>query len=105
MNRDYQEGNYLVSERWYRTDRFEIVGEFPFGYEVWAIGRENFPFPGYLPLAKFVGFCMEPGCKLKTIRVDEMLADKALDYAVKYGSVDRKRLEELKKEYEKGMLL
>lgn len=34
-----------------RTDRFEIVNEFPAGYQVWPIGRENFPHEGYLPLA------------------------------------------------------
>lgn len=35
-----------------RTDKFKIVDKFPLGYIVWPIGRENFPFPGYIPLAK-----------------------------------------------------
>lgn len=35
-----------------RTDNFRIVDTFPRGYIVWPIGRQNFPFPGYIPLAK-----------------------------------------------------
>lgn len=31
---------------------FEVVEEWPAGYFVWLIGRENFPHPGYLPLAQ-----------------------------------------------------
>lgn len=43
----------LVNKGWWgRVDEFEIVYEFPAGYRVWNIGRENFPFEGYIPLAK-----------------------------------------------------
>lgn len=35
-----------------RADRFEVVETFPRGYVVWNIGRRNFPFPGFIPLAK-----------------------------------------------------
>ena len=31
---------------------FEVVEEWPLGYFVWMIGRRNFQFPGYLPLAQ-----------------------------------------------------
>lgn len=35
-----------------RTDVFRILDEFPAGYKVWNIGRQNFPFEGYIPIAK-----------------------------------------------------
>ena len=35
-----------------RLDTFKIVDKFPNGYIVWNIGRANFPFIGYVPLAK-----------------------------------------------------
>lgn len=33
-------------------DTFEVVNEFPMGYEIWNIGRHNFPFECYVPLAR-----------------------------------------------------
>lgn len=47
--------NCFVDKNWYRTDVFEIVDTFPAGYVVWAIGRDNFPHEGYIPLAKSTG--------------------------------------------------
>lgn len=85
MEKHYQEGNYLVSEHHYRTDRFEIVEEQPNGYDVWPIGRENFPFLGYIPLAKFEGFNMVEGCKLKTMKFDKEIADLILWKASRNG--------------------
>ena len=35
-----------------RTDVFRIVDEFPAGYVVWNIGRQNFPFEGFVPIAR-----------------------------------------------------
>ena len=48
------ENKYIINilRRQQRTDKFKIVDTFPNGYIVWPIGRENFPFPGYIPLAK-----------------------------------------------------
>lgn len=43
----------IIHKTWFRrTDVFEIVNEFPNGYIVWCIGRDNFPYEGYIPLAK-----------------------------------------------------
>ena len=42
----------IINKEWYRTDEFEIVDEWPDGYFIWNIGRENFPYPEYIPLAK-----------------------------------------------------
>lgn len=36
----------------FRTGIFEIVEEWPDGYIMWNIGRENFPHEGYIPLGK-----------------------------------------------------
>lgn len=55
-----------------RTDTFEIVGSFPQGYIVWNIGRHNFPFPGYIPLAK-------PSDEPHHIRLDSLRALKVRD--------------------------
>ena len=35
-----------------RTDVFEIVSEFPKGYVLWSIGRDNFRHECYIPLAR-----------------------------------------------------
>ena len=55
-----------------RTDTFGIVDAFPPGYIVWNIGRHNFPFPGYVPLAK-------PSDKPHYIRLDSLRAIKVRD--------------------------
>lgn len=48
------ENKYIINvlRRQQRTDKFRIVDTFPRDYIVWPIGRHNFPFPGYIPLAK-----------------------------------------------------
>lgn len=55
---------------------FEIVKEFPRDYIVWNIGRHNFPFPEYVPLAKpsDIPFHIDL-FSLKAIHMDEVLAD------------------------------
>lgn len=85
MEKHYQDGNFLVSESYYRTDRFQIVENQPNGYDVWPIGRKNFPFPGYVPLAKFEGINMVKGCELKAMKFDEELADFILWEASRNG--------------------
>lgn len=42
----------IINKLPFRTDEFEIVNEFPHGYVLWNIGRENFPFPGFIPIAQ-----------------------------------------------------
>lgn len=88
----------LITEDYWHRDEFEIVNEFPNGYIVWNIGRENFPFPGYLPLAR-------PDDRphyikrkqLKTVKLDEDLADKILKEASRgtYGTIDKFTFEEI----------
>lgn len=42
----------LIHKIYNRSDRFTISDTFPSGYIVWNIGRSNFPFEGFVPLAK-----------------------------------------------------
>ncbi len=42
----------IIDKKFYRTDVFEPVTEFPYGYSVWNIGRKNFPHERCVPLAK-----------------------------------------------------
>lgn len=51
--------SYIEDHKYGRTDRFEIVSEWPNGYQVWNIGRANFPHPFYIPLCK-LGYNPEP---------------------------------------------
>ena len=88
----------LIKDTYNRTDVFEIVTEFPDGYIVWPIGRRNFPFPGYIPLAKpstqryHVMFT-----ELKTIKVDEGIADYILHLATRgiMGDIDKAKFERI----------
>ena len=90
----------LISKTMYNTHTFKVVETFPYGYNVWNIGRRNFDFECYLPLAK-----PEPSkypfqkCidaeTLKAIKVtDEETALKILNLS-SYNVVDKKRFEEL----------
>lgn len=46
-------GNIIIhTDPWRNTRVFTKVQEIPFGYFVWAIGRQNFPFEMCVPLAK-----------------------------------------------------
>lgn len=66
-----------------RIDRFEIVNEFPEGYQIWHIGRENFPHEGYLPLAVVDGNYHVDLSTLRCIKVEsESLALAAMEAAL-----------------------
>lgn len=72
----------LVKEDYNRKDVFEIVDEFPCGYIIWNIGRFNFPFKGYIPLAKPTNIPFHIDLhSLKAIKVDDDLADSILKEA------------------------
>ena len=89
-NKNYIDGNKIVNTTFFgRVDVFQIVDEFPCGYQVWNIGRQNFPFPGYLPLGRFKNYQMENTTyyPLKAIKIEEKLADKVLKYATKTEDV------------------
>lgn len=90
----------LISKTMHNTHTFEIVETFPHGYNVWNIGRRNFDFECYIPLAKPKATkyrfqnCIDPET-LKAIKVkDEKTALKIFNLA-HYGAIDKKRFEEL----------
>ena len=86
-NKNYiKDGKVYNTTFFGRVDVFDIVDEFPEDYEVWPIGRANFPFPGYLPLGRFKDDHMVEGFALKSVRTDESLADEILKH--RYGIVD-----------------
>lgn len=74
-----------------RTDVFEIVSNYPGGYVVWAIGRENFPHKCYVPLARPVADYHIDLSSLKAIKVkDEKTALAILKEASLRGVDERK---------------
>lgn len=96
--KNYIEGGKIINTSFFgRVDVFQIVDDFPMGYEVWPIGRINFPFPGYLPLGVFKGYHMVEGGynMLKAIKTDEALADEILKN--RHGTVDYFKFKELTK--------
>ena len=90
----------LTSKTTHNTHTFEVVETFPHGYKVWNIGRRNFDFECYLPLAKPEPTkCTFQKCidseTLKAIKVtDEETALKILNLS-SYEVVDKSRFEEL----------
>jgi hypothetical protein len=90
----------LTSKTMHSTHTFEVVETFPAGYSVWNIGRKNFNFECYLPLAKPKPSkypfqkCIDPET-LKAIKVkDEKTALKILNLS-SCGVVDKSRFREL----------
>lgn len=90
----------LISKTMNNIHTFEVVETFPHGYKVWNIGRRNFNFECYIPLAKpqtsrnSFQQCIDPET-LKAIKVkDERTALKILNLS-SFGVVDKKRFEEL----------
>ena len=79
-----------------RTDVYEIVSDFPKGYEVWPIGRQHFPHECYVPLARPIGNFHIDLTTLKAIRVkDEQTALAILREASLHGNVDEKKFNKL----------
>ena len=67
-----------------RKDVYTIVDTFPYGYAVWNIGRKNFPYPGYIPLAKINGDCGVDITTLRAIKVEtEEIAINIMNAAAK----------------------
>ncbi len=65
---------------------FEVVNEFPNGYKVWAIGRENFKHERFIPLCEVDEYYNINPDSLKCLEVEsEALALVILKQAVKTG--------------------
>lgn len=76
----------IVQKTWFgRVDKYEIINSFPNGYVVWNIGRHNFPYKGYIPLARFTDIPYNVDSnRLKTIKVGEPLASHIIKEAELY---------------------
>ena len=72
----------LTTSTYWHTDNFTVVGEFPAGAIVWNIGRKNFPFPGFIPVAYQMEEYTIDRARLMAVRCkDEKTADKILKTA------------------------
>jgi len=65
-----EEKRFLEHTAFGRTDKFEIVDLWPMSHEIWNIGRENFPFEGYLPLCVCDADYQVGLSNLKCVKVD-----------------------------------
>jgi hypothetical protein len=94
----------IIDKRWYRTDTFEVVDEFPSNYVVWNIGRHNFQHKGYIPLAEtdetFDDMFHIKTETLKTLFVGEELSDFILKLAGK-RTINKKNFETIKNNWRK----
>ena len=90
----------LVSKTMHNTHTFEVVEEFPAGYVVWNIGRHNFGFEGFLPLAKPVAgrFDFQRLIDPKTLKaikvVNEDMALKIMKLS-HYSDIDKKEFDKI----------
>ena len=94
----------IVDKRWYRTDVFHVVSDFPENYIVWNIGRQNFPHDGYIPLAEidetFDDMCHIKTETLKTMFVGNELSDLIMKAAGK-NTVSKQEFESIKNNWRK----
>ena len=65
-----EERKFLEHTEYGRTDKFEIVEIWPMSHEVWHIGREHFPFEGYIPLCVCDANYHVGMSNLKCVKVD-----------------------------------
>ena len=93
--------NYIEDTNQFgRTDRFEVVVNFPGGYQIWNIGRKNFPYPGYLPLAVVDADYHVNINTLRCIKVEsEELALAAMREAHHVKRSDRQWFEQFREKY------
>lgn len=81
---------------WGRVDRFEVVDEWPNGYVVWNIGRNNFPHVGYLPLCRTKADYMVDLSSLKALKVGS--EELCLKVMKSYEMVDYERFKQIRDE-------
>lgn len=92
----------IINKTWWgRVDEYEVVDTFPRGYEVWPIGRENFPYEGYIPLVKpdpnHEFWVLQDGKKALRCK-DEGEALFIMNYASKGGYPRRRKSDGITKE-------
>lgn len=81
MKAIFSTGVFTTKDHWH-TDQFKTVETFPNGAIVWNIGRHNFPFPGFVPLAYPLEDYRIDRYRLMAIKCkDEKTADRILKEA------------------------
>lgn len=91
----------IKDTRFGRTDVFTEVDVFPWSYEVWNIGRHNFPHPCCIPLARPIGEYNVSLENLKFIKVEtEELALEIMRHSA-IGTVTREVFDKICKSYRK----
>jgi hypothetical protein len=94
----------IIDKRWYRTDTFEVVDEFPSNYVVWNIGRQNFPHKGYIPLAE-IDETFDDMYHIKTETLKTLFCGEELsDFIIKSASkrdIDKKEFLKIKNNWRK----
>lgn len=100
--------NAIIDINYGRVDVFERVEEFPAGYFVWNIGRQNFPHEKCVPLAKD-GYNPERWMRnidpdnLKYIEVEsEELALLIIQRSHRCNKLNRDKFCEIVKEFKKN---
>ena len=84
-----------------RTDKFEIVDSWPMSHLVWNIGREHFPFEGYIPLCVCDANFHVNLMNLKCVKVDSEEMALAAMHAAHHCVVETNRewFEEFRKRF------
>lgn len=96
MKATFSNGTFTTADTW-NTDNFKLVETFPNGAIVWNIGRHNFPFPGYIPVAYPIGDYRINRSRLMAVKCkDEKTADIILKRAGK-GTINKETFLELNK--------
>lgn len=95
-----EERKFLETTEHGRTDKFEIVDLWPMSHQVWHIGREHFPFEGYIPLCVCDANYHVNINYLKCLKVDsEEMALAAMHAAHNVKTPNRKWFEEWRERF------
>lgn len=97
----FRSEKYLITESYtHNTDKFEILDKIPWGYIIWNIGRWNFKFDGYIPLAKLADepFHIKRN-SLKAVYVGKEFSDWLLEKS-SYRIIYSQEINDLREEFE-----
>lgn len=85
----------LTTSNYWHTDHFTVVDKFPAGAIVWNIGRHNFPFPEFIPVAFPIGDYKIDRKRLMAVRCKDAETANAILKAAGRHTVDAKQFADL----------
>ena len=91
--KDYE--TMVVRGRTYRV--VDDIEDVPLAYEVWNIGRENFPVEGRVPMARMEGYSVVTSTLMAVKMPSESYAQEIMHRACRAGMTARKLRKELAK--------